>query len=283
MLANKLGRKSVPAISGPLGPVPPAPNRRIYTTELRTTQQIYRLACSRRPPLSRSEFTERFRPGNGRRPPLCHFGIGIDILQIVEYVERNNVKLPGRATRADYGEAIHSYRCISMLQTVSHLEKLCGVDLKLVIPLSPTYAFMFEIYNNYNMHEEGFVYAHEEQEVIDLLERELGFDGWDAEVKWYWNIETAGLYAHGDDPGNDGEGLLEEEEESEYEYEYGEEYDDDEDECEEDEEEEEGEERVDDGGVHTMDGDGGSQTVASSNETPMKDENVTAQAKPGHA
>ncbi|KAI0339217.1 hypothetical protein BDW22DRAFT_1361686 [Trametopsis cervina] len=39
MSANKQGRKSVPAISGPLGPVPPAPNRRIRITELRTTDQ----------------------------------------------------------------------------------------------------------------------------------------------------------------------------------------------------------------------------------------------------
>ncbi|KAI0339213.1 hypothetical protein BDW22DRAFT_1347778 [Trametopsis cervina] len=239
MSANKLGRKSVPAISGPLGPVPPAPNRRIHTTELRTTEQIYRLACSRRPPLSRSEFTERFRPGNGRRPPLCHFGIGIDILQIVEYAERNNIRLPGGATKANFsGDGIHTYRTMSMLKSVAHLEKLSGVDLKLVIPLSPTCAFMIEIYNNYNMHEEGFVYAHEEQEVIDLLERELGFDGWDAEVKWYWNIETAGLYAYGDDAGNAGEGLLEEEEEeSESEYESEDEYVEDEDEYVEDENE----------------------------------------------
>ncbi|KAI0339214.1 hypothetical protein BDW22DRAFT_608113 [Trametopsis cervina] len=188
--------------------------------------QVYRLACSRRPPLSRSEFTERFRPGNGRHPPLCHFGIGIDILQIVEYVERNNIRLPGGATKANFSEDwMHTYRSMSMLTSVSHLEKLCGVDLKIAKPLSPTYAFMIEIYNNYNMHEEGFVYAHEEQEVIETLERELGFDGWDAEVMWYWNIKTARLYVYADDAGNAGEGLSEDEEdedeyEDEYEYEY---------------------------------------------------------------
>ncbi|KAI0339215.1 hypothetical protein BDW22DRAFT_608111 [Trametopsis cervina] len=285
MSANKLGRKSVPAISGPLGPVPPAPKRRIATIERRTTDQIYRLACSRRPPIGRSEFTERFRPGNGRNTPLCHFGIGFDVLQIVEYSERKNLRLPGAATKADFKDAaINTYRCMAMLTAVSHLEKLCGADLKVVTPLSPTYAFMIEIYNNYNMHEEGFIYASDEQEVINVLERELSFDGWDAEVMWYWNIETAGLYAFGDDAGNDGEGLPEEEEEGGYEdedededEEDEDEDEEDEDEDEEDEEDEEKEERADDGSAHTKDGNGGLQTVVGCDETLTGPENGKTQ------
>ncbi|EIN08987.1 hypothetical protein PUNSTDRAFT_134161 [Punctularia strigosozonata HHB-11173 SS5] len=109
--------------------------------------------------------------------PLFHYGLGVPHDRLVSYAIRKEF-IPAGATRM--------MTCSDRM--LRNLTMICRARIRLAVVVHPIYDFVLSLYSNFSLCEDELS-EDDEDEVIDILKRELNLDP-DAEPLWYWDIST---------------------------------------------------------------------------------------------
>lgn len=149
-------------------------------------------------PIDQAAFDESIhKPRPGFEPPLIHFGFAFKTEQVLAYFDRRKLSLGGDITWAsvsgsDHGDGERALVLYAMMKMMClRLGRLCGTTFELAKPFSQEYHGMIEIYNNYDMDERQFDEPQDEDEVIEILRRELNFGEHKSEPNWWYSMDHA--------------------------------------------------------------------------------------------
>lgn len=131
-----------------------------------------------RDPFKIKRVNKKVVPWQGYPPEKIHFGLGVTLDQIDDYVHKNNLHDPKR-----------DHIIFNLDAVAEHLAELTDCpNLYWKVAFSLDHDIVLAMYDNYTQRRLEMV-PEDEKEVIEIIRREIGIES-EQEAMWYLSVNT---------------------------------------------------------------------------------------------